>query len=151
MLKRMLMWCMVVAFGFTMVGCATTGKTVPVGCEKSVIYNNVPNADLAGGLISVAGMTGFKALKQKGVDMAPVVSCLQQLDGILDKEGLTYTQFVAALANANSYIKNYAGIELVFLTNLVDTMFREQVTIDACDRKFLDRTIKDILTNINLA
>ena len=126
-------------------GCATwkKGIAVPVGCEKSLIYNNVPYADLVGGVITITGLETFKAMKKSGKDLTPVFTSLEKIQMILNNPTLTYTGFVTALALTNSEINSYAGIELIFLSTLIDSMYGKNLTVDACDSAYLQRQINN--------
>lgn len=129
-------------------GCATlpSGNQIPPGCENSVVYKNVPYADLMGGVMTVAGLETYKfAVVNKGLDPAPFVAAVENISIALDNPSLTYPGFVVALAQTNEQVMAYGGLELVFLATLVDSMYKTDMVMDACDRAYFNRQIDNTL------
>ena len=136
-------------FAFTMAtGCATLdqGQQVPPGCENSVVYKNVPYADLMGGIVTIAGLETYKyAVVQQGLDPAPFIEAIENITIALDNPSLTYPGFVAAIAQTNEQVMKYAGLEIMFLASLVDSMNNQNLAMDACDRAYFTRQFNNIL------
>lgn len=128
-------------------GCATlTSQQIPTGCENSVVYNNVPYADLMGGVMSVAGLETYKyAVLKQGLDPEPFIAAVENITVMLDNPSLTYPGFVAALAQMNEQVMRYAGIEIVFLASLVNSMNQQNMVMDTCDREYFGRQFDNIL------
>ncbi len=149
-MKKMMSLFFVVIFVFTMVtGCCTTlhqGQLVPQGCENSVVYKTVPYADLMGGVIAVIGFEAYKnAVVKKGLDPTPFVKAVENVIIALDNPSLTYPQFVVAMAQTNEQLMKHAGLEIVFLASLLDTMSNQNMVIDACDKAYFIRQLDNIL------
>lgn len=138
--------------GSLTVGCSQYVKpdTIPVGCENSLVYKNIPYADVVSGVIVVTGYEAFKIAKAKGVDVAPVLVAVKQTIVTLSAANLTYPQLVVAMANMSKYIKDYAGVEMTIAAVLVSQMVKTDLTINVCDRSYFVKTLEQFVSMLAL-
>jgi hypothetical protein len=140
-----------------MTGCATTntggggtGNNIPPGCENSLVYKNVPNADLMAGVVTIAGLEAYKYFVKNKGDSKPVIVALENAKAALENPELTYTQFAAVMVQTNEYTAKYAGLEVMFLATLIDSMYQNETQMDNCDRNFFNRHLANTIMMIKM-
>jgi len=126
------MCCLLLAFAVcTLIfGCATVQtKTVPTGCEDSVIYKNVPTPELVGvGLVIAMS----EAARQYPQAKPYIINILSALTNMLSQDKPTYAGFALKAAENIAWVNDNFGARLVLLQPII-YYFDSPLPISACD------------------
>jgi hypothetical protein len=105
----------------------------PDWCGESLIYELIPNPEAAELVITVAV---FEVVKHKPEWREPVALTLDFLSVMLEEPGVTYFQFASWVAAQVKFVNQYAGSELVIVSEVLGR-FDRRIPITDCDRELL--------------
>lgn len=122
-------------------GCATT--TVPIGCEKSLVYK-IPNADALGsaGIVALTIGTQFKP------DAKPYICNFANIVlQALKDDKLTYLDFATMITDHVKWINSYFGSSVLVFQAMFAT-FDKPVPLDPCDVSYLKRNMLALISGV---
>lgn len=131
----------IIVICLTLIGCATPG-TFPKGCENSVIYQTVPQADLVG-VFGVVAIAEGLALKPEARPL--MCSMTKSMMDVLDKQQITYLDFATILTDNVKWLNTYFGARILIYKQLF-IAFDQPVNIDKCDLDYLKRNLNLLRT-----
>ena len=123
---------------FILSGCSyfqdlASQNQIPVGCENSVIYKNLPSPKLVSVVNIIVVNEGVIAFpKAKPFIKTGVDSLLKALED----DSLTYVDFLTMVSDNVKWVNKYFGNRLVTYTELL-SIFDSPLPIDVCDRNMI--------------
>lgn len=131
----------VISLSLITIGCKSSGvKVIPEGCENSLIYQKIDHPTMVKASLFLANAA---ALKKGLYSTDQVLSVLNELEGLLTPESLTYQVLVTAMIPIINKLNENAGFIVLGLSPGI-TQLQEDIPIDDCDREIILGLIQEI-------
>jgi hypothetical protein len=125
--------------------CATGPQEIPVGCENSVIVNQIPNYKEVDFVLKLANV---QAIKGDLYTKSQALEVLDEFEAMLNS-GVTYANFASLVMQRIGWVNESAGVEIFMLSEYVG-LFAKPFEIDPCDRDLLLKHIAKQKMYINM-